>query len=180
MYALRQRAASSVSVLAGKLSDVDGLLQQALDVGEAAVVGRVTAGRRRRRTRRRTRTLWKMTSNTACVRGVGRKAHEAVDRQRAQRSRDGSFCRTSPAHAQHRLHWELLALAQRVEEMCLVAEVPVNGAARDAGGGSDLGKRGMRDATLAEHLSRRVEQLLAGDLGLGFRASRHRYPVTRL
>ncbi len=62
---------------------------------------------------------------------------------------------------QHRLHRQLHALAQRAEEVGLVAEVPVHRAAREAGGGGDFLERRVRDAALAEHAQRGIQQRVA-------------------
>jgi hypothetical protein len=113
-----------------------------------------------------------MTSNTACVRAIGREAHEAIHREGAQRA-EGVFLPGLARAGEHRFHRQLLALAQRVEQVRLVAEVPVDGAARDACGRCHLCERRVCDAALAEYPCRGVEQLLARGGGLGFRASCH-------
>src|SRR5689334_1313957 len=56
-------------------------------------------------------------------------------------------------------------LAHGIEELCLVGEMPVNGAARDAGRTRDVLQRRARHATAAEFLARRREDLTAGLLG---------------
>src|SRR4029450_4343193 len=112
---------------------IASLLQKTLDVREAACVGGVAAAGDRR----------ELGSELALVEdhiehrlraGVGSEAYQTVDRERAQGAQ-GILLPDLARAGKHRFHRQLLALAQRIEEMRLVAEVPIDGAARDAGCG---------------------------------------------
>ena len=120
MNAVMHRAASCVSVSPRELAPVDGLLQQSFDVDEATAVRRVlTLGDRGELGANS--HLWKMTSNTACVRGsVASRVSPSIGSVRSAAS--GSSCRVSPAVGEHRLHRHLSAFTERIEEIGLVVK----------------------------------------------------------
>lgn len=57
---------------------------------------------------------------------------------------------------------------QRIKQIFLVLEVPVERAARDAGGLRDFVQRGARDAALVENVQRGLHEAFARFLRLGF------------
>jgi len=78
-----------------------------------------------------------------------------------------------------RLQRQRDAVEHRVEEVGLVAEVPVHRAARDAGRARDLLQRGARHAAALEFALGHVEDARAGALGVLLGASRHGVKRTR-
>ena len=96
---------------------------------------------------------------------------ERLDAQAAQRGerRAGGAVRA----LDHRVHRTDRALAHPGEQIRLVAEMPVDGAARHAGLGRDLGERRARDAAVAEHALGGVEQLFARRGGFLAGSARH-------
>src|SRR5690606_28221058 len=89
------------------------------------------------------------------------------------------------------VEWHALAFHQRIDEIVLVAEVPVDGAAGHAGLAGDVIQRGVGHAAGTENASGRVEQLLARRQGFLFgspchlfttrtRSARGNVPDTRL
>jgi hypothetical protein len=101
------------------------------------------------------------------------KMQQRVDAQRTQRRERRGFLRLARLLREH-VHRARRALAHRGEQVGLVAEMPVDRAPRQARLGRDLGKRGPRDAMVAEHALGSVEQLLAGGSGLYAGAADHR------
>ena len=130
MKALRQRAASRVSVSRGSCP-----------ASTACVSSRSTLARhplsvacRRPATDANSRREFAFVEDDVEHRlraRIGGEAHEAVDRERAQRA-ERILLPDFAGGGEHRLHRQLHALAQRLEQRRLVAEVPVDGAARDA------------------------------------------------
>src|SRR5436190_19940473 len=72
-----------------------------------------------------------------------------------------------------RVQWESRPLAHGPEKVGLVLEMPVDRAPGDPGGRRDLGKGGVRNATLAKNPLGGIEQLFARDGGLCFRLAGH-------
>ena len=94
---------------------------------------------------------------------VGAEPRQRADAERAQR-RQRIDAGAAARAVEHRLHRQRRALAHRVEQVGLVAEVPVDGAARHARRRRDFGERRARHAALAKHALGGVEQRLAGRL----------------
>ena len=104
--------------------------------------------------------LWKMTSNTACVRAsLARRVRPstAIAAQRAERIAAAA----ATGRVEHRLHRHRRPLAHRLEQLGLVAEMPVDRAAGDASGGGHFRERRVRHALRAEHALGRTEQRFA-------------------
>ncbi|MNC36213.1 hypothetical protein D3C75_847230 [compost metagenome] len=68
----------------------------------------------------------------------------------------------------------MLAVEHGMEDVGLAGEVPVQGAARNAGIGGDVGHGGVGHALGGEHAFGAVEDLLAGDFGFFFCSAGHR------
>ena len=96
-----------------------------------------------------------------CLRArIVREASEAHDRHIAQRA-ERVRATSRACAAEHRLHRHRRALAHRLEQLGLVAKMPIDRAAGDARSLRNVGERRVRDSPAAEFAFRRVEQCLA-------------------
>ena len=154
-----------------KLSAGDGLVEKFDNLAPAAFVGDPLAHGHGRQIRREFAFVIHHVEHRlrARIAREARQSHHGHLAQRAQR-----ICAAPGAGAaQHGFHRHCRALAHRLEQLGLVAEVPVDRTAGQAGGVGNIGERRMRDPLVAEFALRRIEQRLACRYGLRPRLSCH-------